>query len=126
MFQKMSQNKFKIILIVLMVVLVIAAFSCWWYNAKHANDYSVVYITTGEVYVGKLSTFNGLTLKDSYILQVTKDATDPTKSNFQLNPVNQALWAPQSIHLIKDNVVFYGPLLPTSKIAETIAAQKAK
>lgn len=119
----MMSKKNIAIVVVLVLILIIVAFGCWWYNAKHANDYSVVYLTTGEVYVGKLSTFNGFTLQDGYILQVTKDATDPTKTSFQLNPINQALWAPQSIHLIKDNVIFYGPLLPTSKIAETIAAQ---
>lgn len=113
----------KNIVIAVVLILIIIAFGCWWYNAKHADDYSVVYLTTGEVYVGKLSHFGGLELRDAYILQVTKDPADETKTSFQLNPINQALWAPQSIHLIKDNVVFYGPLLPTSKIAETIAAQ---
>jgi hypothetical protein len=88
-----------------------------------AKSYSVVYLTTGEVYVGHLSNFPYLELKDAYILQVTKDATDPTKNNFQLNPINQALWAPTSIHLIEKNIVFYGVLSPTSKIAQTIAAQ---
>ena len=90
---------------------------------KEQNTYSVVYLTTGEVYVGKLSTFPDLELKDSYILQVTIDATDPTKNNFQLNPINQALWAPTSLHLIEKNIVFYGPLSPTSTIAEKIASQ---
>jgi hypothetical protein len=112
--------------IVVILVLIIGIFGVWQYKASHANDYSVVYLSTGEVYVGKLTTIPDLVLTDAYILQVTKDATDATKTNFQLNPINQALWAPQSMHFIKDNVVFYGPLLSTSKIAETIAAQKAK
>jgi len=91
-------------------------------NLKN-NGYSVVYLSTGEVYVGKLTTFPDLQLKDSYILQVTKDVTDPTKNNFQLQPIKDALWAPKSLHLIKDNVVFYGPLMSNSKIAETIATK---
>ncbi len=113
----------KNIAIVVVLVLVVAIFGFWQYKANHANDYSVVYLATGEVYVGKLSTFPDFQLTDAYILQVTKDTTDSTKSNFQLNPINQALWAPQSIRFIKDNVVFYGTLLPTSKIAETIKTQ---
>ena len=88
------------------------------------KGYSVVYLSTGEVYVGHLSTFSGLELKDSYILQVAKDTTDPAKNNFQLQPISQALWAPKSLHLTQKNIIFYGPLLPTSKIAETIAGQK--
>lgn len=113
----------KNIAIVVVLVLIVAALGFWKYKAMNPSDYSVVYLTTGEVYVGKLATFPNLELKNAYILQVTKDPTDATKTNFQLNPVNQALWAPKSIHLVKDNVVFYGPLLPTSKIAETITAQ---
>ena len=113
----------KNIAIVVVLVLVVAVFGVWQYKASHSDDYSVVYLTTGEVYVGKLSTFPSLQLKDAYILQVTKDATDPAKNNFQLNPISQALWAPSKLILTEKNVVFYGPLLPTSKIAETIAAQ---
>ena len=114
----------KNLVMVVVIVLVVLVFGVLQYRANHQNDYSVVYLTTGEVYVGKLSTFPDLQLKDSYILQVTKDTTDPTKSNFQLQPINQALWAPSSLHLIEKNIVFYGPILPTSKIAETLAAQK--
>jgi hypothetical protein len=114
----------KNIVITVVLVLIVIIIGCWQYRVNHSNDYSVAYLITGEVYVGKLTTFPSLELKDAYILQVTKDATDSTKTNFQLNPINEALWAPKELHLTEKNVVFYGPLLPTSKIAETIAAQK--
>jgi len=91
---------------------------------KHENDYSVVYLATGEVYIGKLTTFPDMQLTDGYVLQITKDPTDPTKSNFQLNPINQALWAPTVMHMNRQNIVFYGPLLSTSKAAETLATKK--
>ena len=113
----------KNIAIVVVLVLVVAVFGFWQYKASHANDYFVVYLATGEVYVGKLTVFPNMKLTNGYILQVTKDPADPTKNNFQLNPISQALWAPSELHLIEKNVVFYGPLLPTSKIAQTIAAQ---
>ena len=121
MFKNMMSKKN--IAIVVVLVLIIAIFGAWQYKASQADVYSVVYLATGEVYVGKLTTFPDFQLTDAYILQVTKDTADSTKSNFQLNPINQALWAPRSIHFIKDNVVFYGLLSPTSKIAETIKAQ---
>lgn len=114
----------KNIVIVVVLVIVVLAVGFLQYRANSSNVYSVVYLTTGEVYVGKLTQFPDLQLTDGYILQVAKDATDTTKTNFQLQPIDKALWAPQSIHLIKENVVFYGPLLSTSKIAETIATQK--
>lgn len=113
----------KNIVIVVVVILVVVGAAFWINKTKGETDYSVVYLTTGEVYVGKLTTFPDLQLKDSYILQVTKDETDPNKNNFQLQPVSEALWAPKTIHFIKDNVVFYSTLMSNSKIAETLAAQ---
>ena len=117
----MSKNN---IVLLVVVVLVVVGVALWVNKTKRgSNEYSVVYLTTGEVYVGKLTTFPDLELKDAYILQLNKDATDPLKSNFQLQPISEALWAPKSLYLTRKNVVFYGPLLATSKIAETIAAQ---
>ncbi|MCX6752715.1 MAG: hypothetical protein NTZ87_04440 [Candidatus Nomurabacteria bacterium] len=111
------------IIIVVAVVLIILAVGFYFNKKSASNPYSVVYLTTGEVYVGELTTVPDLTLKNGYILQVTKDATDATKNTFQLNPISQALWAPKVLHLVKDNVVFYGPLMSTSKIAQTLAGQ---
>jgi hypothetical protein len=116
----------KNIIIGVVLVLIIAVLGFLQYKTSQSNGYSVVYLTTGEVYVGKLSVFPDLTLKDGYILQVNKDATDPAKNTFQLNPTNQALWATQVLHLVKENVVFYGSLMSNSKIAETLATQKNK
>ena len=116
----MSKKYIAIVVVVLVLVFGLA----FWSNKMKSDKYSVVYLTTGEVYVGKLTTFPSLELKDGYILQVTKDATDPTKTNFQLNPINQALWAPSKLHLIEKNVIFYGPLIPESTIAKKLAEQK--
>jgi len=116
----MSKKNSGIMMIV--VVFVVGAALCI-NKIKEGNGYSVVYLTTGEVYIGHLTTFPDLQLKDSYILQVAKDTTDPTKSNFQLNPISEALWAPQTLHINEKNVVFYGPLLPNSKIAQTIVSK---
>ena len=114
----------KNIVLVVVVVLVVAALGFLQYRASHKNGYSVVYLSTGEVYVGYLTAFPDMQLKNGYILQVTKDATDPTKSNFQLNPISEALWAPSSLYLNRQNVIFYGPLLATSKIVEALTGKK--
>ena len=121
----MLQNKVKI-LVVLVVVLVLGLVFVLFRGKLGGlvkTDYSIVYLTTGEVYIGKLTTFPDLQLKDSYILQVTKDATDPTKNNFNLQPIKDALWAPKILHLVEKNVVFYGPLTPESVIAKKLAEQ---
>ena len=116
----MSKKNLIIVVVVVLVALIVGVLG---YKMSHNNQYSVVYLTTGEVYVGKLSTFPSLTLTNGYILQVIKDATDPTKNNFQLQPISQALWAPSELHLIEKNVIFYGPLMPTSTIAQKLAGQ---
>ena len=108
---------------VVVLILVIALGVFFYFKTSKDNGYSVVYLSTGEVYVGKLQVFSDLVLTDSYILQVVKDSTDPTKNTFQLQSTNEVLWAPKELHIIKDNVVFYGPLLENSKIAETLAQQ---
>ncbi len=120
----MDKNRNLIIGVVL--VLILAGLACWYYEKKVEGDYSVVYLVTGEVYVGKLKTFHGLELRDAYILLVTQDPADKTKNNFQLNPVAEALWAPEVMYLSRKNVVFHGPLLPESEIAKTLAAQEQK
>jgi hypothetical protein len=116
----MSKKNIVIVVVVVLVALIVGVLG---YKMSHNNQYSVVYLTTGEVYIGHLSVFPSLTLTDSYILQVTKSPTDPAQSNFQLQPINQAVWAPSELHLIEKNVIFYGPLMPTSTIAQKLAGQ---
>ena len=121
----MLQNKVKI-LVVLVVVLVIGLVFVLFRGRLGElvkTDYSIVYLTTGEVYIGKLKTFPDLQLTNGYILQISKDEKDPTKNNFQLNPIKDALWAPKVLHLVEKNVVFYGPLTPESVIAKKLAEQ---
>ena len=113
----------KNIVILVIAVLVVVGISFLIYKNNKEQGYSVVYLSTGEGYVGKLTTIPDLQLENGYILQVIKDEKDPTKSNFQLQPIKDALWAPKTLHLVKDNVVFYGPLMSNSKIAETLAGQ---
>ena len=105
------------------LVLVVVGLGFLIYKNNIDNGYSVVYLSTGEVYVGKLTTFPDLQLKNGYILVVIKDEKDSTKNNFQLQPIKDMFWSPKALHLVKDNIVFYGPLMENSKIAETLVAQ---
>ena len=109
-------------LVVVVLIIVLGVF--FFLKTNKDKGYSVVYLNTGEVYIGKLSVLSDFTLTDPYLFQVTKDPADPTKNTFQLQPINEALWAPDSIHFIKDNIVFYGPLSETSEIAEALASKK--
>ena len=72
-------------------------------------------MATGEVYVGKLTTFPRLSLEGAYQYQAVQDLKDKTKTNFQLVPVAEALWAPEKMFLNRNQVVFYGPIAESSQ-----------
>jgi hypothetical protein len=103
----------------LAALLVIAAlyFSLF---VKQSGGYSVVHLSTGEVYIGRLSTFPRLTLADGHLFQAVQDPADARKSTFQLIPLKDALWAPQYLYLNPDHVLFSGPLAESSNILQTL------
>src|SRR3989344_527822 len=117
----MSKNNIILLAVVVVLVVVVGYFKGF---SRVTSGTSVVYLSTGEVYVGNLSLFPVMELKNGYILATVPDPADPKKTNFQLNPLTEALWAPKHLYLNKKQVVFYGPILPNSKIAEALAAQK--
>lgn len=108
------------VLAALIIIIASAAYFLW----RQAQSYSVVYLATGEIYIGKLAIFPRLELDSAYILQVVKDEKDPAKSNFQMTPLSEAIWAPKTLYLNSKQVVFYGPVSETSKVAETIKNAK--
>ncbi|OGY57982.1 MAG: hypothetical protein A3D47_01940 [Candidatus Colwellbacteria bacterium RIFCSPHIGHO2_02_FULL_43_15] len=123
-------RKIKIILLVLVLVVVVggsitvAVLSVYKPDAikKLFNEpYTVVYLDSGEIYVGKLSTFPRLTLRDSYILQVVPNPDDATKTGFQLAPLRDSLWAPKEIYLNQDHVVFTAPVRDDSQVYKTLS-----
>jgi hypothetical protein len=125
MLKKINKNHiYTGIIIILIIVLLGVVFWSKIVKDSDKSEYSVIYLTSGEVYIGKLKTFPRLVLIDSYLYQVTKDQADPSKNNFQLNPIKDALWAPEKMIIKRQNVLFYGPLLKTSKIAETLTTQQ--
>lgn len=94
-------------------------------NSYSAGDsYSIVYLTTGEVYIGKLSVSSKMKLDGAYLLQTVKDAKDPLNDSFQLTPLSDAMWSPETLYLNANQVVFYGPIKDDSKAAEAIRSAK--
>ncbi len=84
------------------------------------KPYSVVYLDSGEIYVGRLSTLPRLILDDAYILQIVPNEEDPAKSGFQLTPLSSTLWAPKRIYLNKDHVIFTAEVRDDSQVAQTL------
>ncbi len=119
-----KQNKWKNLSIATILLLVIVVVYMSSFSKDKEKEYSVVYLTTGEVYIGELSNFPTMKLKNGYLLAVGKDAADPQKTNFQLNPLSETLWAPKYLYLNKDQVSFYGPILKSSKVGQTLSGQE--
>lgn len=112
-------NTMKIAGVVLAGVALVAV-TYFYASVRQSAEYSIVYLSTGEVYVGHLSTFPRLKLTDGYIFQAVPDPTDPQKSTFQLSPLKDALWAPQYLYINTDHVLFSGPLSEASSIFKTL------
>ncbi|HEX9503093.1 MAG TPA: hypothetical protein VF974_02105 [Patescibacteria group bacterium] len=124
-----SSNK-NIIWFVLLTIVIIALIcvALLWFRSdklKKSNQigdgYSVVYLTSGEIYVGHLYTYPKLTLKGAYILQNVKTSKD--KSDLQLFPLSDAVWSPTDLYLNPEHVIYYGPLSENSVAAKAIKSK---
>ena len=112
--------------IAVLVVIILGIGYYSWRSYERSKLYSIVYLQTGEIYVGRLSFFPKLTLADPYILRVTKDEKDPKKNNFQLNPLKETVWNTESLILNKSRVVFYGLLKKDSQAGKALANRGKK
>ena len=125
-------KKIKIAILVLVLILVVggsiavAALSVYKPDAIKGifnKSYTVVYLDSGEIYVGRLSAFPRLILRDAYVLQVVKNPDDATKNSFQLMPLKEALWSPQEIRLNKDHIIFTAPLNDDSQVVQSLKSK---
>lgn len=110
--------------ITLLVIIVILLGIVWRGSRTSERPYYIVYFTSGEMYVGHVSTFPFFKLTDAYLLHVAPAASDSAKNNIQLTPLKSAIWAPQKLYVNRDQVIFYGPLANDSKVMEAIPAKK--
>ena len=101
------------------VVLLIFIGAIWNYQ-QSSSGFSVVYMATGEVYIGELSTFPRLSLVNGYQYQTVNDPKTEGKTSLQLAPLSDAVWAPRKLYLNRDQVVFYGPIAETSQVFKAI------
>ena len=126
-----SARRSKILVFILAIILLLVAlFGVYrWMFLRNANTspvkvYSVVYLASGEVYVGQLSLYPKMSLSDAYVLQVTQDPKDTSKNNFRLASLKDALWSPDKIYLNKEQVIFYGKVGEGSQIDKTLKQAK--
>ncbi|MBI4250699.1 hypothetical protein HY622_03865 [Candidatus Uhrbacteria bacterium] len=116
--QKMNQTIVGVVALVV-VVAAVWAFLGFQKNGEFRNKYSVVYLSSGELYVAKLSVFPKLVMTDPYLLLLVQNAENKS-NNFQLTPLNESVWAPTKLYLKPEQVLYYGPLDESSKVLETL------
>lgn len=139
---KMIKTKNSLIIFFIVAILILAgifAFVKMERNDEHFTEskqeqekaatkqkWSVIYLTSGEIYVARLSypaSSSELSFPaDSYMMQVTKAKTETgeEQSNFQLTPLNEFLWSPTELHVNRDQIIFYGPVDENSGVGKAI------
>ena len=99
-----------------------------WGQQRILNDrYQAVYLTSGQIYFGKLQNSHGdfLTLKGPYIAQQKTDEDQATHAETSLVKVTQQVYGPDdSIALSANQVQFWQNLRADSKIVQTIESTK--
>lgn len=112
-------KKINVLFGVVAVLLVVGLISYNVYLSRRASSqtFSYVYLSNGEMYVGKLYSFPKFELRNAYLMAVIKNPTDPSKNTFQLSPVKGSIWSSPSLYINKKQVVYYGPLEDTSQVA---------
>jgi hypothetical protein len=133
--------------VIIVVAIILIAVGGWFAYTKvqnsatgiNTNEYQAVFFTNGQVYFGKLQSFNSqyLKLTDIFYLQAqsstsSTDSTNPQSTssdqsdNVQLIKLGNEVHGPEDEMVIaRDQVLFYENLKPDGKVAQSIAKYKA-
>ena len=115
----------KFIFIFVVVVIVLVAVGVWFgaqffagqnQNPEGASGYSAVYLTTGDIYFGKLGWFPWPHMTEVWVLQ--------RGANQQLGvaPLKSAFWGPvDEIYLNPKEIVLWTSLRNSSQLAQALA-----
>jgi hypothetical protein len=128
------------------VVVIVLAIVGWMLLGKQSDSatgidsskYQAVFFTNGQVYFGKLQSFNNeyMKLTDIFYVQAQQDANSDKKNpqqtssgnnsdNLTLVKLGEEIHGPQDEMIIsKDQVLFYENLKPDGKVSSTIKQYK--
>ncbi|MFA5169483.1 MAG: hypothetical protein WC420_01895 [Candidatus Paceibacterota bacterium] len=109
----MSKNNIFILILSVIILLTSAYF---FYLSRTVDSYYAVYLKTGDLYFGHLSTFPSFKMTDVYYIQ--KNETD---NSLGLQKFTDSVFAPENqITLVKDNIVWTTKLKEDSQIIKAI------
>lgn len=105
----------KILLTLVVVLLVSLGFVIFWQKIGYGRSYYAVYISTGDLYFGKLSRFPKLALTDVWFLQKNNDAQNP----YGLSKFDKAFWAPEDkLYLNSKNIIWITEIKEDSQLTQ--------
>ena len=114
-------KKYKsVILSCLALGAVLLAFFLYSEMNPASKPWSVVYLNTGRLYIGKLVTFPSFQLYEAYSIEKGQDPKDSTKETLQLVSLSGATWSPKKLYLVREQVIFYGPIQEDSVVVKSI------
>ena len=88
-------------------------------NGTALSPYSAVYLSTGDVYFGKLSWFPSPHLEDAWYLDRTTDASGNTVVN--VYPFNKVIWGPSdTIYFNSQQIILWTPLAANSGVVQVL------
>jgi len=113
----------KILLVVVVVLIIALAGVFYWQNFKKSDSgYWAVYLSTGDMYIGKLSYFPRFHLSDVWFFQ----KTDDTKNPLSLTKFSQAFWGPgDDLYLSEKQIIWKNELSETSQVISYIKNPQA-
>lgn len=114
----------KILLTIIILLLIIFGIVIYWQKVgfKNESSYWAVYMTSGDIYFGKLNWFPKLSLTDVWFLQ--KNSQDP-QNPFSLAKFKQSAWGPQDkIYLNEKNIIWKAKLDENSQVFKFIKNQQ--
>lgn len=114
----MNQKK-KIILVSTIVILFLLVAGIVWQVARMSGYYAF-YLSTGNIYFGKLAYFSRYTLKDPYYLRISPEEGGP----ISLEQFQEAFWKPgQTLKFNPENIIWITKLDPDSPVVDYIEAK---
>ena len=121
--QTMKKNKVVILGIIIVVVIALAAWAGFWIagmqsgsaNPDAPSPYSAVYLSTGDIYFGKLSWFPSPRMTDVWFIQRNQDQSGQTQVSFV--PMKSVFYGPMDeINFNAQDIVFSTRLKNSSQI----------
>jgi hypothetical protein len=116
----MNQQQKPLFMAVGIIVIFLVGFYIYTQGQISSKPWSVVYMNTGRLYIGKVTTFPSMQLHQAYSVEKGSDPSNVQKETVQLVPLSDATWAPQKLYINKDQVIFWGPIEENSVAAKAI------